>query len=120
MTEKRKYITPKVVARYGPTNGCGACIGKGATHTDYCRARFAEIFSKEEQPRVGPATPATTATAPRPEVGEAAEEVGDSKASTDEGSPGGTKAVWGTTSSGDGGYYGGECDAEASTIGGSR
>lgn len=77
VTKKRKYITPKVVARHGPTTGCGACIGKGAAHPDYCRARFAEIFSKEEQANRGPLTPATTASAPRPEVGEAADAGGE-------------------------------------------
>lgn len=58
----------KVVARYEAIPNCGARTGRGATHTGYCRARFAEIFTKEEERPVGPVTPSTTAKAPKPGV----------------------------------------------------
>lgn len=68
VAERRKYITPKVVSKYGATANCKACVGQGPTHTEYCRSRFVDLFAKEEEVNVGPVTPATTATTPRPEV----------------------------------------------------
>ena len=44
----RRYITPALISKYGPTAGCKACSVEGPVHSDECRARFEELIAKEE------------------------------------------------------------------------
>lgn len=48
-TTKRRYITPELIRKYGPTANCDRCAGKvGTRHLPRCRARFERLLEKEE------------------------------------------------------------------------